>query len=687
MKEQRRSGSAGRKNKTTGKNGVSRTFFEAREATGLREQVSCVRIRQRGGWMKGLRSFWGLVSAYWLSERWKEAWALTVLVFAVTTLLSKASVWTATASADFIAAIVGFHTTEDGIDPGSALLTAAGAYAAIFIGRSAGMALRHFLSSTLHRKARAWLAGRFNAAILADERIAYDLMSDRGESGSGTRLPDAIDQRIDECTIGLYGGLIGLAVGLWGAVASIWFVSQAILERSQPVPLLDRWAAQASDWLNRLLGVQVDLAPGSYGTALLIALLVILYVPTLTAVAWLIGRVMERQTLERQRRDGAWRGELGTMLHRVSQLAASKGERAQARVNARLYSKVDQTWGKQNVWAAAMQMFTNVYSFLSQRLLAYLPALPAYIAGNLSFRSYTAVSELTAELVNDVSWFITVMPAIATLRAHAGRLNELADAVERVQERDGFYAETGVSRFDRAKVVGHAPLIVENLRLHHRGHAAEPFAAVPRLVTLPGDWVHLRGENGCGKSSVLKAVAGLWAYGEGRIALADGARLFFAGQEPDLPDRLSLKALVTYPALETAFDDLKVAAALSRVGLGSFITALPDELYHGKNWRNVLSGGQKQRLVLARILLHKPDILLLDEATSALDAQAATEFHLTLRESLPRTVVLAVVHGETIPVDPAGQPFYGVTLQFRDGVALARRPARPAMVPTRFAAE
>ena len=641
--------------------------------------------------MAGLRSFWGLISAYWLSERWKEAWALTALVFGVTTLLSKASVWTATASADFIAAIVGFHSPAEGIDPGTVLLTAAAVYLAIYLGRSAGLALRHFLSSTLHRRARAWLAGRFNAAILSNERVAFDLLSDRGEADDGTRLPDAIDQRIDECTIGLYSGLIGLAMGLWGAIASIWFVSQAILERSQPVPALDRWAGQFSSWLSATvwpgLGDHIDLSPGIYGTALLIAFLVLLYVPTVTAIAWLIGRVLERQTLERQRSDGAWRGELGTMLHRVSQLATSRGERAQARVNDRLYARVDQTWGKQNVWSAAMLMFTTVYSFLSTKLLAYLPALPAYISGTLSFRSYTAVSELTAELINDVSWFINVMPAIATLRAHATRLNELAEAVERVQERDRFYAETGVSRFERLRANGHAPLVIEDLRLHHRGHDSEPFAAVPRLIALPGDWVHLRGQNGCGKSSVLKAIAGLWPYGEGRIAMSEGARLFFAGQEPDLPDRLSLKALVTYPATEDSFDDLKVAAALSKVGLGAFITALPDDLYHGKNWRNVFSGGQKQRLVLARILLHKPDVLLLDEATSALDARAATEFHTTLRDSLPRTVVLAVVHGDAVPIDPEGRPFYGVTLDFRDGVALTRRPVRPAMVPTRFAAE
>ena len=68
-------------------------------------------------------------------------------------------------------------------------------------------------------------------------------MSDRGSDGRDARLPDSIDQRLDTCTDHLYGGLIGLVMGFFGAVASIWFVSVALIDRSQPVELLDRAGA------------------------------------------------------------------------------------------------------------------------------------------------------------------------------------------------------------------------------------------------------------------------------------------------------------------------------------------------------------------------------------------------------------------------------------------------------------
>lgn len=627
--------------------------------------------------LSGLRSFWGVATAYWTSDSWKEAWALTLVVFAMTTLLSKFSVWTATASADFIAALAGLHWS-DAADPAGVLLLAAFAYLAIFLAKAFGTAFRHLLSTTLHRRARAWLVQRFDSEILADERIAFDLMSDRTSDGGDTRLPDAIDQRIDVCSAGLYGGLIGLAMGLWGAIASIFFLSQELLRRSQPVEALDRFAATLGEALG--LAGAADLAPGQYGTAILSGGLVLIYVPAVTFVAWLLGRVLEHQQLERQKSDGAWRGELAAMLNRIGQLAVSRGERAQRRINDRLYGSVDSVWHRQNVWGAGMMLFNDMYNFLSRRLLAYLPALPAYMAGGMTFRNFAASSELTAELIADLSWFINVMPAIATMRANAGRLTELADAVERVRERQRFYAETGVSRFERAALSGGPSVLLEGIALHHRGHDAAAFLSVPKLLAMPGDRIYLRGQNGCGKSSLLKAIAGLWPYGTGRIGLRQAARMFFAGQDPDVPDRMTLKELVTYPDAADAFSDIAVADVLSRVGLGKFISSIDAELYQGNNWRNVFSGGQRQRLVLARILLQKPDILLLDEAISALDTNAAVDFHLALRERLPDATILAVLHTDEIPSDPDGEPFYNLVLDVRDRVGQVRPVSQPARI-------
>ncbi|MDN3713968.1 hypothetical protein QWZ10_23285 [Paracoccus cavernae] len=96
--------------------------------------------------MGRLTGFWGLLSAYWRSERWREAWTLTAIVFVLTTVLSKASVWVALASADFMAALVNIQpasgdsalSASSSLASGHVVLMAAGAYLAIFLARTAG---------------------------------------------------------------------------------------------------------------------------------------------------------------------------------------------------------------------------------------------------------------------------------------------------------------------------------------------------------------------------------------------------------------------------------------------------------------------------------------------------------------------------------------------------------------------
>lgn len=624
--------------------------------------------------MRDLTTFWGLLGGYWRSDRWHEAWGFTVLVLLLTTLLSKASVWAAVASGTFIAALAGYH---DAAIPGArsiALSTAILVFFAVHIGRAAGIALRHLLSATLHRRARAWLVDRFNAALLADNRVALDLMSDRQAShATESRLPDAIDQRVDVCTIGLYGGLIGLAMGLWGAVASIWFVSRALIERSAEVPLLDQWIASATAAAGAFLGsdalAALDLTPGRYGSAILAGLLIIVYVPALTAAAWLIGRVIQRLEMERQRRDGAWRGELNTMLNRVAQLAASHGEGAQKRINEALYTDVDRIWRVQNLWGSGLLMFTNVYNFLSRRLLAYLPALPGYTAGTLDFRDFVSSSELTAELIGDMSWFINVMPAIALLRANARRLNQLAAAIEDVGAREAFYGRTGISRFHRVRDPALRGLRLTDLALRHRGHGAEPFLRVPGFRLSAGEWSYVIGPSGCGKSALLKAIDGLWPYGEGTVAIGAHDRVMFAGQEPDIPERLTLKSLVTYPRAEEAFDDRVVSGCLASAGLGEFLPDLHSETRGGLSWRRVLSGGQRRRLILARILLQRPTVLLLDEATSGLEPAATLDYYRLLKRALPEAAVLSVHHVERMHVGEDGSPLFDFKLEISNGLA------------------
>ncbi len=122
-----------------------------------------------------------------------------------------------------------------------------------------------------------------------------------------------------------------------------------------------------------------------------------------------------------------------------------------------------------------------------------------------------------------------------------------------------------------------------------------------------GEFVVLLGESGCGKTTLLRALAGLDQIDGGRI---DGpARPAVVFQEPRL---LPWDPVWRNVALGLPDRDSRTLAeaALVEVGLGD----------RGDDWPRNLSGGQAQRVALARALVQQPRLLLLDEPFAALDA-------------------------------------------------------------------
>jgi len=173
-------------------------------------------------------------------------------------------------------------------------------------------------------------------------------------------------------------------------------------------------------------------------------------------------------------------------------------------------------------------------------------------------------------------------------------------------------------------------------------------ALVLRQVSLdvePGQLMALLGASGCGKTTVLRVIAGLLTPEGGEVAFggsvvtrlpAERREAVMVFQKPLLFPHLSVEGNVAFGlrmrGIAAAEQGRRVAEALDQVQLPGFGPRRPAEL----------SGGQEQRVALARALITRPRVLLLDEPFSALDEHLRGEMRTLLRR-LQRDLALTTV--------------------------------------------
>lgn len=587
--------------------------------------------------VSSMRSFSGLMASYWLSKTWREAWGLTSVIIILTALSALASVWFAEVSGQLVSAIALLHRPKD---PATlrTILESAATLAAIVVLKDVGfIAIRHYFSTTLHRRWRAWLDQRFNDALLDSNHTHYHLQHGSTHAiPPKISVPDNIDQRVQESIKGMAGGAIGVAMGIAGVVLSLVFVGSKIVETSAQVNGLPFF--------------------GDYGIAFLTLVAVVFYVPIATFVSTRMGAILQVLNDRMQRAEGSYRGELNMLLHNSFYTAAASGEIAQKGIHKRRYLDIDRTWARQNKLVSVYMAFELFYNFAGSRIVAYAPGLLPYVDNEISLQVYITGAELANALINHCSWFIHVMPDISTLKANSRRLTELARAIEDVQRPREFYARTGHSELHYTTQDSNLGLTLNNLELMHEGDD-EPFLRTGKHHFKPGEWTLLVGESGSGKSSLFKAINRLWPHGRGAIILPESVRSLYAAQDVSLPP-ISLKELICMPDLVEVHSDVEVAVALTKAGLAEFAGDIAQEGRNGHSWDQLLSGGQKQKIVLARILLLQPGMLYLDESTSALDPDATVAFHQAIKDACPSATVISIMHDATPPISSTGKRFY-----------------------------
>jgi putative ATP-binding cassette transporter len=159
------------------------------------------------------------------------------------------------------------------------------------------------------------------------------------------------------------------------------------------------------------------------------------------------------------------------------------------------------------------------------------------------------------------------------------------------------------------------------------------------VVIEPGEKILVKGESGMGKSTLIRAIAGLWPWGSGRILRPEGAEIAFMPQRPYIPLG-TLRHALLYPASGQPEEDWKIRDALRKTGLWHLIERLDED----EHWSRILSVGEQQRIAFARLLIRPPDMIIMDEATSALDELSQARVMDFLKQELAAATVISVAH-------------------------------------------
>ncbi|MFC5506913.1 ABC transporter ATP-binding protein/permease [Bosea massiliensis] len=367
------------------------------------------------------------------------------------------------------------------------------------------------------------------------------------------------------------------------------------------------------------------------GTTLVVpaylVLAAIIYAVLVSLLVTIVGRRLPGLIAARNEAEARLRFSLMRIRDHGETIALSRTETGERLAVARTYDGLVGRWLAMIRQRGRLTWITNGSGALVP-VVPLLLAAPKYLSGEMSLGGVVQVAAAFVAVQNAFNWLLDNFMRIAEWLAAARRVNELADALERIDgeppgehlavspSADGFFRLDDITLIDR----------------DGRTLVADITCALP-----PGATLHVSGELGLGKAALIQAVAGLWPWGRGEIGLPSNAFV------TAVPHKLHLSEGSLRAVLETghSLPEEQLHGVLRRYGLSTLAPSLDET----RDWDRELATGDRQRLALARAELEQPDIILLDEATSAFDTDAALELLGQLRAARPDAIIIAFGQG------------------------------------------
>jgi putative ATP-binding cassette transporter len=356
---------------------------------------------------------------------------------------------------------------------------------------------------------------------------------------------------------------------------------------------------------------------------------VVIYCIIISTSMLLIARSFVPTAERKNQAEAEFRYALTRLRENGESIAILGGEKEERAGLSLLLAEVMRSWSR----LAGQHMRTALVSNGNYVVASVIPIIlcaPKFLDGSMTLGQVMQAAAAFIQVQYAFNWIVDNYPRLAEFTASARRVASLLVSIDKLDA-------AGVAAIKRGEAEGSA------IRL--KGVSVELTDGTvviddADVVVQFGEKVLLAGDSGSGKSTLVRAIAGLWPWGEGEITVKPGAKMFMMPQRPYVPLG-TLRRAAAYPQPAASVDEAPLREALQKVGLEHLIDRLDEE---GVAWDQVLSGGEKQRLAFARLLLQRPDIVIMDEATSALDTESQARLMSMIGEQLPELAIISVGH-------------------------------------------
>jgi putative ATP-binding cassette transporter len=544
-----------------------------------------------------LRAAWRLTRPYWGSEQKWSAWGLLAVVIAlnlgnvyISVLLNK---WNNTFYNALQELNSGVFFRQIGI---FCILAAISIILSVYA---------VYLQQMLQIRWRRWLTDRYLGAWLADQSY-YRLQLQNHPT-------DNPDQRISDDLNSFTAYVLTLSLGLLTSVVSLFSFLFILWGLSGPahIPL------------------------GSLGSVSIPAYLVwaaLLYAGVGTWVTIRIGRPLISLNFAQQRLEADFRFSLMRLRENAESVALYRGEPAEMQLFKGRFAHVfDNFWSIMRR-QKRLSWFTVGYSQVAV-IFPVVVVAPRFFAKEIMLgglmqvvSAFNSVQSSLSFIVNSYTDIATWLAVTQRLSGFQTRLDRIADAVRAPQQIALRHDGEGVA--------------VANLDLALPD--GTPIMTGVHLSVAPGEAVLISGPTGIGKSTLIRAIAGIWPFGRGDIRVGTGSSLFLP-QRPYLPLG-TLADAMCYPRPGGSVPKERLQHLLIDFQLADLVPHLDTV----DNWAHRLSLGEQQRIGFARIMLTEPSLVVLDEATSAVDEPREARCYSMLRRAPWHPTIVSVGHRGTL---------------------------------------